>query len=77
MELRVGRLALGQLDGRDAERPNVRLGVVGRLLDDLGRHPKRRADERVALGRRRRQLAGDAKVGQLHVAHLAEQDVGG
>ena len=53
----------------------ARLAVVAALLDDLGRHPVRRADERVALGHGGRQLRGHAKVRQLHRAALAQQDV--
>ena len=50
----VGRAHLGQLDERNAQRPDVRLVVVGAVTDilaqhNLGRHPVRRADERVAL----------------------------
>lgn len=53
------------------------LGVVGRLFDDLGRHPERRADEGVALDLRVRQLSRHAEVGQLHLALLGQQHVGG
>lgn len=60
MQLRVGRLALGKLDGRDAQRPDVRLAVVARLLDHFGRHPEGRAHERVALAGRVGQLTGNA-----------------
>lgn len=45
VQLGVGGLALGQLDGGDAERPDVRLAVVTRLLDDFRRHPEWRADK--------------------------------
>lgn len=59
MKLRVGRLSLGELDGRDAERPDVRLTVVARLFDHLGRHPERRAYESIPFACRVRQLARD------------------
>lgn len=49
MELGVGRLALGQLDGSDAEGPDVRLAVVAGLFDHLRRHPERCAHECVAF----------------------------
>lgn len=52
------------------------LGVVGRLLDDLRRHPERRPHERLPLDLRVGQLTGDPKVGQLHLALLRQQDVG-
>lgn len=58
-------------------RTQTHLGVVGRLLDDLGRHPERRADEGVALDLRVRQLPRNAEVGQLHLALLGQQHVGG
>ena len=53
IELVVRRLLLGQLDARDAERPDVGARVVPHLLvrlarDYLRRHPVGRADERVA-----------------------------
>lgn len=51
------------------------LGIVGGLFDDLGRHPEWRADEGVSFAGGVRQLPGHAKVGQLDVAHLAQQHV--
>ena len=77
VHVRVGRLPLGQLYGRDAQRPDVRLGVVGRLLYHLGRHPERRAHERVALVRRVGQLSGYTEVGQFHVPGGAQENIGG
>ena len=53
------------------------LGVVCTLLDDLRRHPEGRADEGVALAGRVGQLAGNAEVRELDVAHLRQQDVCG
>jgi hypothetical protein len=52
--------------------------VVAALLLDgghLGRHPKRRADERLALAERVRYLGRDAKVGELDVPGVGEEDV--
>lgn len=44
-------------------RKQTHLGVVGRLFDDLGRHPEGRAHEGVALDLRVRQLSRHAEVG--------------
>jgi len=51
------------------------LAVVWRLLDDLRRHPERRADERALLVHRVGELTGDAKVSKLHVPALRQQHV--
>lgn len=75
MQVGIRWFPLRQFDRRDAQTPDVRLRVVRRLLDDLRRHPERRTDERVPFTRRVRQLAGDAKIRQFHVAHLAKEDV--
>jgi hypothetical protein len=69
------RLALGHLDSGDAEGPHIRLEVVPGLADDLGRHPERRADKRVA--ERRGQLSGDAEIGELDLTRGGEEDIGG
>ena len=42
------------------------------VLDGLGRHPVRGADEGVALAHRPRELSGDAEVGELDAAALGE-----
>ena len=47
------------------------------LLDNLRRHPERRAHERGALVHGERQLADDAEVGELHLALRREENVGG
>lgn len=57
MEFRVRGLPFGELDGRDAQRPDVRFAVVARLLYHLRRHPERCTDKRVPLARRIRQLS--------------------
>lgn len=62
MQVGIGRLAFGQLVGRDAQRPDVRLEVVGVLFDDLGRHPKRSAHKRVALAHGLGELFGHAEI---------------
>ena len=47
------------------------------LLDDLRRHPEGGADEGVPLAGGVGQLPRHAEVRQLHVAHVAQQHVGG
>ena len=59
----VGRLAVRHLDAGDAQRPDVRRGVVGLALDHLGRHPVGRADLRVPARPGILQLAANAEVG--------------
>jgi hypothetical protein len=49
LQIVVGRVAVGQLDRRDAERPDVRALVVTLLAADLGGHPLGRAHETGAL----------------------------
>ncbi len=51
------------------------LAIISALLDDLRRHPVRRADEGLALCDGGRQLCRHAKVCQLHLAGVTEQDV--
>eukprot|EP00955_Chlamydomonas_euryale_P116839 366442-Chlamydomonas_euryale.AAC.4 len=69
------RAQLCHLDRRDAESPHIDLLVITALLDDLGCHPVRRADECVELGHRVGKLRGDAKVSELHQPVLGQQDV--
>jgi hypothetical protein len=69
------RFTLGHLDSGDAEGPNIRLEAIPGLTDDLGRHPERRANKGVAKGRR--QLSGDAEIGELDFARGGEEDIGG
>ena len=59
----VGRFRLDQLDGHDAERPDVDFAAVFLLLDDFGRHPIRCADHGGALGFRVGEFGAEAKVG--------------
>ena len=78
MQFRVRWLALGQLNRRDPKTPDIRFIVVSGLLDNLRRHPVRRAHESVLLGRKRSgELARDAEIGQLNVASGREKDVCG
>ena len=69
VEVSVGGLPVGQLDRRDAQRPNVRFGVIGGLLDDLGGHPEGSSHKRVPV-QGVRQLPGNTKVSQLHISVL-------
>jgi hypothetical protein len=48
-ELHVRRLALGHLHDHDAQRPDIDLGVVLLTAAKLGRHPVRRAHNRLTL----------------------------
>jgi hypothetical protein len=76
VDIGVRRLAVCQLQRGNAQRPDIRLAVVTRLLDNLRRHPKRGSHERVLLGHRCRKLAGNAKVSKLDLAARADKDVG-
>ena len=74
------RFGLGQLDARDAERPDVGLEiiphfVIGLAGDHLWRHPVGRANERAATLHAAHVLGRDAEVGQLDHAALGQQDV--
>ena len=40
VHLGVGGLPLGQLDGRDAQGPDICLGIIQRLLDHFRGHPE-------------------------------------
>lgn len=73
----VGGLGLDHLDGHDAEGPDVDLGAVLLLLDDLGRHPVGRTDHGGALGALLGELGAEAEVCDLDVAAGGEEDVVG
>ena len=79
-QLKVGRLARQQLEDRAAERPDVGRRREGLHLDDLRRHPVGRADGSARLLRRGLgagvDAAGDAKVGELDLPVLCDQEVG-
>ncbi len=51
------------------------LAIVLADLNDLWRHPMRRADEGVALAHCVGQLRRHPKVGQLHLARLGQQNI--
>ena len=57
--------------------PEIGLGVVSELLDDLGSHPEGRSDDGVPLGHGVCQLAGDAEIRELGVPGVVEKDVAG
>lgn len=77
----VRRSSKTQLDGRDAERPDVHLGVVMVLAHHFGGHELRGADERLAgrsrieAGRTRAEDGRDAKVGEQDGAVLVDEQV--
>lgn len=52
------------------------LGVVGRLLNNLGSHPERRTHKRFPLDLCVRQLTSHTKVSQFHLTVLRQQHVG-
>lgn len=51
------------------------LGIVSRLFDDFGCHPERRTDEGISFTSGIRQLTGYTEVGQLDIAHFAQQNI--
>lgn len=73
----VRRLVLDHLDGHDAETPDVDLGAVLFLLDDLGRHPVGRADHGGALVALLGQFGAEAEVGDFDGAARGEEHVVG
>lgn len=77
MQVSVRRFTHGQLNGGDTEAPDVCLEVVTALLDDFWAHPVGCANERVFLCHCGGQLAGHAKVGQLHISRGGEENIGG
>ena len=60
-----------------ARRVVAHLGVIGRLFDDLRGHPEGSAYECVPSVHGIRELACHTEVGQLHLATLREEHVGG
>lgn len=70
-----GRLAIRHFNGRDGQRPYVRLEVVPSLLDYLGCHPEGRPDKSVALGFDISQLRSDTKVCKLYLSRLGQEDI--
>lgn len=72
----TGRIHAKKTNNNNKKRQSD-LEVVRRLLDDFGRHPERRPHEGLALDLRVRQLTGHPEVGQLHLAVLRQEHVGG
>jgi hypothetical protein len=66
--LEVRRLALGHLDGGDAQAPDVDAEAVVEPADELRRHPVRRPHHRVPLRHLLRQLRTVAKIGCVCVS---------
>jgi hypothetical protein len=75
MDVGVRRLSIGQLHRGDAQTPDVGFGIMTLLLNDFRRHPKWSAHERIPDALQADQLRGDSKIGQLHSAVHAQQDV--
>jgi hypothetical protein len=74
----IGRHGFSELDGGDAKRPDVDLGVVALVVDDyLGRDEHGRADERVLLGHCVLHLTRHTKIGQLRLARRVDEHVVG
>ena len=81
----VRRLAVRHLQRRDAERPDVHLACVAHALNQLGRHPERRAHHRLAplaLDVRETERThlggethGEAEVGEFDLALPVDEDV--
>lgn len=69
------RLAFRHLDERDAQRPNIHLRVVLVPLDELGRHPVGRADDRRALRLLTREVDGEPEISQFDFSVEVDQDV--
>ena len=80
----VRRLLLGELDGRDAERPHVDAAVILGLFavgilagERLGRHPMRGADHCAAARHRALQLRRDAEISELDNGVAHHEHIGG
>jgi hypothetical protein len=74
------RMHFGELETRDAETPNVDAVVVrhrqASVVNDLGRHPKRRANDRLTTLVERLANSTDTKIGELDGARVGEEHVG-
>lgn len=82
MHVLEGRLAVGQLDRRDADRPYVDSAVVSTAVplvvlagDDFRRHPGRRAYARVQLVEVVLQHTAEPEVHQLHLPLPRQEDI--
>lgn len=77
MHVLEGRLAVGQLYRRDADRPYVDPAVVPAVDpgDDFRRHPRRRSYARASLLQLDLHHPGETEVDQLHFALLRQDDV--
>ena len=73
--VQIRRLAFDHFDGHYSQTPYIDLGAVLFTRDNLGRHPVRRANHCVALRPLGRNLRTKAKVGKLHRAVHAKQNV--
>ena len=66
--------ALGQFDGDNAQRPNVRF-QTGVLLEDFGRHVRRRAADQRAIGRGGVELFGETEIAEFDEPLLGDEQV--
>lgn len=76
MDVGVRRLAVGQFQGGNAERPDVGFAIVARLLNHLRRHPERGPHECVLLSHGCRELPRNTEIRKLDLATGADKDVG-
>lgn len=77
VDVAVGRVAVGEFDGGDAERPDICLPVVAGFLEDFGSHPEGSTDDGFPLRHGVVQLDGDAEIGQLRNRVVCEENVAG
>ena len=63
MVLGQRRFPFRHFDGGDTQTPNISLGVVPSLADNLWSHPERSSDERMPQGCR--ELGGDTEISEL------------
>lgn len=71
----MGRLSICHLQGCDAQRPDICLEIIARLLNYFWSHPKWCTNECVALRLDVCQLGRYTKVGQLDLSGLRKQNI--
>ena len=69
-----GVFVLGQFDGDNAQRPNIRF-QTGVLLEDFGRHVRRRAAYQRAIGRGGVELFGETEIAEFDKPLLGNEQV--
>lgn len=68
MQVSIGRLAHGQLDGSNTQAPDISLEIVATLLDDFWTHPVGCAYKGVLFGHGGSELTRDTKVSEFDVS---------